>query len=176
MQAHLKRAAALLVLLAALLVAGREALDDGAGGDANGGRLAEAQVVRVVDGDTLIVRHDGREERLRYIGIDAPESVNPDAPVECFGPEASEENSRLVAGRTVYLEADVEERDQFGRLLRYVYLEPDGDAAGFINLMLVTDGFAEAGNYPPNERHNDVLFEAEQEARDAGRGMWGACR
>ncbi|MGH9174455.1 MAG: thermonuclease family protein, partial [Vicinamibacterales bacterium] len=79
-------------------------------------------VVRVVDGDTIIVAIDGVEERLRYIGIDAPESVRPETPVECFGREASAENARLVEGKRVELEADISNRDRFGRLLRYVYV------------------------------------------------------
>ncbi|HEY8504395.1 MAG TPA: thermonuclease family protein [Gemmataceae bacterium] len=172
MQARLSRAAALLLLTACWFVAGCE-LEEGARG--TGSSLERAEVVRVVDGDTIIVRLRGREERLRYIGIDAPESVTPDAPVECFGPEASDENRRLVEGKTVYLEADVEGRDRFGRLLRYVYLSEDGDEDDFVNLLLVAGGYAEAGNYPPNERHSDTLFAAEREARQAGRGLWGAC-
>lgn len=136
----------------------------------------EAVVVRVVDGDTIIVRLDGREERLRYIGIDAPESVQPDMPIECYGPESSDENMRLVDGATVFLEADTEERDRFDRLLRYVYISgPDGELV-MVNRALVAGGFAEAGSFPPNERHSDSLFDAEREARVSGVGLWSACR
>jgi micrococcal nuclease len=135
-----------------------------------------ARVVRVVDGDTLIVEIDGREERLRYIGVDAPESVTPDAPVECFGPEAAGENRRLVEGRAVLLEPDTEDRDRFGRLLRYVFVVEADDSLSFVNLMLVERGFAEAGTFPPNERHADELFAAEREARSAWLGLWDACR
>lgn len=174
MLAHLSRAAALLLLAACCFIAACE-LEEGVDGSGSS-TLERAEVVRVVDGDTVIVRLDGREERLRYIGIDAPESVNPDAPVECFGPEASDENRRLVDGKTVYLEPDVEDRDRFGRLLRYVYLSPDADDDDFVNLLLVAGGYAEAGNYPPNERHSDALFAAEREARESNRGLWGACR
>jgi micrococcal nuclease len=141
-----------------------------------GEAFEEARVVRVVDGDTLIVEIEGREERLRYIGIDAPETVMPDAPVECFGPEAAGENRRLVEGRVVLLESDTEDRDRFGRLLRYVFVIEADDSLSFVNLMLVERGFAEAGAFPPNERHADEFFAAEREARGAGLGLWDACR
>ena len=97
--------------------------------------MKRARVLRVVDGDTILVRLDGRRERLRYIGIDTPESVAPDRPVECYGPAAAEENRRLVGGRTVTLTADEERRDRFGRLLAYVRV---GDL--FVNGELVRRG------------------------------------
>jgi micrococcal nuclease len=137
--------------------------------------LQEAQVVRVVDGDTIIVQFDGREERLRYIGIDAPESVSPDRPVECYGPEASKENERLVGGRKVYLEADTEDRDRYGRLLRYVYVDGQDGSRTMVNEQLVAGGFAEAGSYPPNERYSDDLFSAEREASRLEAGLWQSC-
>ncbi len=138
--------------------------------------LQEAQVVRVVDGDTIIVLIDGREERLRYIGIDAPESVAPDQPVECYGPEASKENERLVGGQKVYLEADTEDRDRYGRLLRYVYVDGQDGNLTMVNEQLVASGFAEAGSYPPNERYSDNLFAAEREASRLEAGLWRSCR
>jgi micrococcal nuclease len=135
----------------------------------------EAPVVRVVDGDTIIVLLDGREERVRYIGIDAPESVAPDQPVECFGPEAASENARLVAGQAVFLEADVEDRDRFDRLLRYVYIrQTEGDLT-MVNLQLVEGGYALAGSFPPNERHRNELRAAERRARANGAGLWTQC-
>ena len=80
------------------------------------------QVVRVVDGDTIIVRLGGQDRRLRYIGMDTPETKKPDTPVQWMGPEASAANAALVEGRMVVLEKDVSETDRFGRLLRYVWL------------------------------------------------------
>ena len=126
------------------------------------------RVVRVVDGDTLVV--DG-DERVRLIGIDTPESVKPDTPVQCFAREASAEMKRLVEGRRVRLELDVEERDRYGRLLAYVYR---GDA-----VRQRGDGAARAtrpvATFPPNVRHVDDFLRAQREARAAGRGLWGAC-
>ncbi len=131
-------------------------------------RFAVARVDRVVDGDTIEVTLDGRQQRVRYIGIDAPESVKPDWPVEYYGPEASDYNKKLVGGRDICLEKDVSETDRFGRLLRYAYI---GDT--FVNDKMIRDGYARAVTFPPDVKYVDLLRAAEREARDAGRGLWG---
>jgi micrococcal nuclease len=138
--------------------------------------IETARVVRVVDGDTLVVEIDGREDRLRYIGVDTPETVKQNSPVECFGKEASQENTRLVAGQTIELEKDVSNRDRFDRLLRYVYVvDPDTGERLFVNLELVARGYANVSTFPPDVRHEAEFRAAEREARDAGRGLWGVC-
>jgi micrococcal nuclease len=131
-------------------------------------------VVDITDGDTVRVFIDGEEHRLRYIGIDTPESVAPDQPVEAYGPEATTANALLVGGEEVVLESDVSDTDRYDRLLRYVWLEPDdpGDAWTLVNLELVEAGLAEAIEYPPDTKYVDDLEAAEDEARAAGRGMW----
>lgn len=135
-----------------------------------------ARVERVVDGDTIIVRIDGRSERLRYIGIDTPETVRPNSPVECFGPEASEENKRLVDGREVELVRDISDRDRFGRLLRYVYVRDlDTGERIFVNLRLVEAGYATVSTFPPDVAHVDEFRAGERAAREEGRGLWGSC-
>lgn len=140
------------------------------------GDLQSAAVERVVDGDTIIVRINGDRVRVRYIGIDTPETVKPDSPEECFGKAASAENERLVGGETVYLEADVDNTDDFDRLLRYVYIDsPTGGERIFVNAELVRGGFAEAVTFRPNTAHQDELNDAEDEARAAQRGMWASC-
>jgi micrococcal nuclease len=132
-----------------------------------------ATVVRVVDGDTLVVGIGGDEERVRLIGIDTPESVAPDRPVECFGAEASDHLADLVPpGTAVRLERDIEPRDQYGRLLAYVH-RADDDV--FVNHAQVAGGFAEASEFPPNTTHAPQLAQAEREARAAGTGLWAAC-
>ncbi|HUR15708.1 MAG TPA: thermonuclease family protein [Candidatus Limnocylindrales bacterium] len=136
------------------------------------GPTEEAEVVRVVDGDTIVVDLGGFEERVRYIGIDAPESVRPSFPVEEWGVEASAANADLVEGRTVVLERDVSDTDRFGRLLRYVWLLNDGEWL-LVNLELVRLGYANAGSFPPDVKYNDEVRAAEREARDADRGLWG---
>ena len=127
-----------------------------------------AQVVEVVDGDTIEVRIDGTVYTVRYIGIDAPETVHPSEPVEWMGPEASVANRQLVEGRTVYLEKDVSETDEYGRLLRYVFLA-DGT---FVNMELVRLGYAQIDTVPPDVRYQGLLLEAQREAREAERGLW----
>jgi micrococcal nuclease len=122
----------------------------------------------VVDGDTIKVAIGSQEYTLRYIGIDTPETVRPDSPVEWMGPEATAANETLVAGKTVYLEKDVSETDRYGRLLRYVYLA-DGT---MVNAELVRQGYAQSSAYPPDVKHQELLDRAEREAREAGRGLW----
>jgi len=129
----------------------------------------EAPVVKVIDGDTIKVRLEGQVYSVRYIGIDTPETVHPDRPIEWMGPEASEANRRLVEGQTVYLEKDVSEVDQYGRLLRYVYLA-DGT---FVNAELVRMGYAQVSTFPPDVRYQDLFLEKQREAREAERGLWG---
>jgi micrococcal nuclease len=121
---------------------------------------------RVVDGDTIVIEND---ERVRYIGIDTPETVHPRIGVEPFGPEASAVNKALVEGRRVYLVSDITNRDKYGRLLRYVYTE-DGL---FVNLALVACGLATVTTYPPDVAHVEEYVTAQEEAREAGRGIWG---
>jgi micrococcal nuclease len=134
--------------------------------------LGQAQVLRVVDGDTIRVRLDGRTERVRYIGVDTPESVKPGTPVQCFAKRASAANAALVAGRSVRLVADVEQRDRYGRLLAYVYREPDG---AFVNAQLVRDGYARPLTIAPNVAHAGELGRLARAARRSGRGLWSAC-
>lgn len=140
------------------------------------GPTERATVVRVVDGDTIVIDRGYGDERLRYIGVDTPETVAPGSPVEWMGPEASTANKRLVEGREVVLERDVSEVDRFGRLLRYVWLEDPSRPTGwtFVNLELVASGFAQVVTYPPDVRFVDLYLAAQQTARDGGLGLWGA--
>lgn len=137
------------------------------------GQTTEANVVRVVDGDTIVVAYGGREYKVRYIGMDTPETVDPSSPVEWMGQEASGANKALVAGKTVVLEKDVSETDQFGRLLRYVWLT-NGSTWTLVNLELVKQGFASVATYPPDVKYVDAYLAAEQDARAGGIGLWGA--
>ncbi len=166
----------LLALLVAVL-AGCEVETAGTESDAAVPEgLQPAEVVRVVDGDTIVVDVNGREERVRYIGIDTPETVRPGTPVECFGKEASAANEELVEGEMVYLEKDVSETDRFGRLLRYVYVDdPASDELLFVNLELVEQGYAQVSTFPPDVRYENALLAAQQAAREEQRGLWGEC-
>jgi len=134
--------------------------------------FGDGQVERVVDGDTIRVRLAGRTERVRYIGIDTPESVKPGTPVQCYAKRASAANAALVAGQRVRLVGDVEQRDRYGRLLAYVYREPDG---AFVNALLVRDGYARTMTIAPNVAHAPEFARLARTARAAGRGLWRAC-
>jgi micrococcal nuclease len=128
-------------------------------------------VVRVSDGDTIRVRlASGREERVRYIGVDTPETAKPGTQAECYADRAAAFNASLVADRAVRLVLDAEERDRYGRLLAYVYA---GDR--FVNEALVRDGYAQPLTVPPNVRHADRFRRLAEEARRAGSGLWTAC-
>jgi micrococcal nuclease len=160
-----------LLLLAVSLVALAVAWSS-RGGDAAPAGDRIGRVTRVVDGDTIVVALGGRSERVRYIGIDTPESVKPDTPVQCFAHRAAAENARLVGRERVRLVLDVEARDRFGRLLAYVYRARDGL---FVNAALVRGGFARTLTIPPNVRFAARFRDLAARARRAGRGLWSAC-
>jgi micrococcal nuclease len=129
-----------------------------------------ALVTRVVDGDTLEVRFRGELLTVRLIGIDTPESVAPDEPVQCYALEAAAYTADRLEGRRVLLRFDVERIDPFGRTLAYVWLGEE-----LFNETLVREGYAFVTTFPPNDRHERRFVAAEREAREAGRGVWGAC-
>ena len=133
----------------------------------------EAVVKRVIDGDTIVVHLGGRDEQVRLIGIDTPETVDPRKPVQCFGKEASAHTHELLPpGTIVRLERDVEARDRYDRLLAYVYRTSDGL---FVNLALARDGYAQLLTIAPNVSYVDQLRAAVADARRAGRGLWSSC-
>jgi micrococcal nuclease len=155
----------------AALLAGRSKPDDAA---PIAQETLSARVVRVVDGDTIAVRlSSGRPDRVRYIGIDTPESVKPGTPVQCFAKKASHFNASLVDGRAVTLRTDAEARDRYGRLLAYVYT--DGAPPVFVNRELVARGYARTLTIPPNVAHADEFARLARRAREAGKGLWRAC-
>ncbi len=124
-------------------------------------------VKEIIDGDTI---HLSNGQKVRYIGVDTPETVHPSKPVQCFGKEASNKNKELVEGKEVRLEKDVSETDRYDRLLRYVYV---GDI--FINDYLVRNGYAYASSYPPDVKYQSLFLEAQKEARENQRGLWATC-
>ncbi|MEZ5181939.1 MAG: thermonuclease family protein [Acidimicrobiales bacterium] len=138
-----------------------------------GGSGLAARVVHVVDGDTVDVELGGATERVRLLGIDTPETVKPDHPTDCFGPEASARTKALLPpGTAVVLQRDAEARDRYGRLLAYLWRRSDGL---FVNGSLVDDGFADTLSIEPNVAHRRDLSARRAVARAAGRGMWGSC-
>lgn len=128
--------------------------------------LEACTLERVVDGDTIVVNFDGRSEKVRLIGIDAPESVHPDAGRNTVeGDEASAYlKSLLSPGQTVYLQKDVSDTDRYGRLLRYAWLESPADpddpaevSEKMLNAIIVSSGHAQARDYAPDTRYSRVF-------------------
>ena len=133
-------------------------------------RSAVAYVTRVVDGDTIEVQIDGETEDVRYIGVDTPETVKSEEPVQCYGPQASRFNHRLVEGERVRLVFDEERRDVYGRLLAYVFL-----SGRFVNVELLRKGLARTLTIPPNDRYARRFERLEVAVARGGRGLWSAC-
>ncbi len=133
------------------------------------GDSTTVQVVRVVDGDTIqVCCVFGDRVKVRYIGIDTPETHHPMRGVEPYGMEAAEANRKLVDGKTVRLEFDVQQLDKYGRTLAYVYLE-DGT---LVNAWLMENGYAMVMTIPPNVKHQELFLKLQREAREARRGLW----
>jgi micrococcal nuclease len=165
-----------LLLLAGLVLGDVQRPSWLGGGDTAlvAGGSASARLERVIDGDTIVAQVDGREERVRYIGMDTPETVKPNTPVQCFGPQAHALNARLLgaAGAALTLRFDQELRDRYGRLLAYVYRAQDGL---FVNARLVDAGAARTLTIAPNTAHEPQLADLQQAARASDRGLWAAC-
>ncbi|PIR82520.1 hypothetical protein COU20_01830 [Candidatus Kaiserbacteria bacterium CG10_big_fil_rev_8_21_14_0_10_59_10] len=163
------------------------ALPEVASGDASAAEGVDARpaqgrpgewyrVERVIDGDTFVVRIGDTFETVRLVGVDTPETVDPRKKVQCFGAEASAAAAGMLAGKEVRLERDKSqgERDRYGRLLAYAYLE-DGT---FVNLRLIEEGFAHEYTHAVPYMHQALFKDAEARAREEGRGLWAeeACR
>jgi micrococcal nuclease len=178
----------LLLLAAALVVAGCEGLVEDVGSGGAGRSPADlttskaeraawpdvpedavpAKVQRVSDGDTFVATVKGRRERIRVIGVDTPESVSPNQPDEPYGEEASDFAKHWLDGETVRLAGDAEPRDRYGRMLAYVWLE-DGT---FWNALLVAEGYAQQLTIPPNVTYERLFRRLAAEARREDRGLW----
>lgn len=157
----------LLALVGAVLL---RPWEERGGGPEAASRSADAYVVRAVDGDTIEARVDGRREYVRYIGVDTPETVKPDTPVQCYGERASHFDRRLVDHRRVRLVFGAEPRDVYGRLLAYVHL-----GHRFVNAILVRRGLARTLTIAPNDRYAPLFERLQTRAARDGRGLWGAC-
>lgn len=132
-------------------------------------------VVRVVDGDTIVVDVHGVPTKVRLIGLDTPEAVDPRKSVQCFGEEASQEAHRMLDGQSVRLESDPSQDtyDKYGRTLAYVFLQ-DGT---LFNKYMITEGFGHEYTYRIPYTYQSEFKTAQREARAAGKGLWapGAC-
>lgn len=132
-------------------------------------------VTHIVDGDTVVVIVDGVSEKVRLIGVDTPETVDPRKPVQCFGREASAFTKLLLLNKSIRLERDISQgdRDKYGRLLRYVFLT-DGT---IINQKIIAEGYGHEYTYRTPYRYRDDFKNAERSARESQKGLWasGAC-
>jgi micrococcal nuclease len=126
-----------------------------------------AEVLRVIDGDTIQVRIGNATETVRYIGINTPELHHPTRGVEPGGQTAAEANRRLVEGQSVLLEFDAQTRDRYLRLLAYVWVNGQ-----LVNALLVQQGYAAVATYPPNIRYADHLRALDRQARETQQGLW----
>ena len=133
-----------------------------------------ATVKHVVDGDTIDIAISGTTERVRFIGVNTPETKHPTKGVECYGPEASAYTEQLLPiGTKLRVERDVEARDKYGRLLLYVYI---ANSNVFVNLDLVLKGFARPMVFEPNTAHKTDFAQAATQAELHNVGLWQACR
>lgn len=128
-------------------------------------------VTRVVDGDTIVITFDNVSEKVRLIGINTPETVDPRKPVECFGKEASNRMKALAEGKTVYIETDATqgERDKYQRILAYVYLE-DGQ---MLNRKMLDEGYAYEYTYFHPYKYQNDFKQAQAFAKNTKLGLWG---
>lgn len=128
-------------------------------------------VTRVVDGDTIEVEKNGIKEKIRFIGINAPESVDPRKPVECFGKEASAKLKALLEGKKVELKDDTTQtnKDKYGRLLRYVYLD-----GMLVNLSMIQTGYAYEYTYNIPYTHQAEFRLAQKQAIEKAEGLWSS--
>jgi micrococcal nuclease len=124
-------------------------------------------VTRVIDGDTIEIASG---QKVRLIGVNAPETVDPRRPVGCFGRQASDFAKAQLTGKPIRLEKDISNKDKYGRLLRYVWL--DGQ---LFNEELIAAGFAQVSTYPPDVKYQPRFTAAQDIARDTHRGLWGTC-
>ncbi len=141
-------------------------------------RTAEATLVEVVDGDTIeIETREGETETVRLIGVDTPETRDPRRPVQCFGAEATAFTTLLLSlddDGELRVERDVSDRDRYGRLLRYVWLEIGGEPY-LLNEAIARSGYGDSSAYPPDVKHQDRIDEGERFAREYELGLWQAC-
>lgn len=132
-------------------------------------------VLRIIDGDTIEVNSNGVLEKIRLIGVNTPETVDPRKKVECFGKEASRFVTDILVGTSVSLEADASqgERDRYGRLLRYVYLS-DGS---LLNKTIIAEGYGYEYTYNVPYRYMNEFKDAERTAQKLEKGLWakGVC-
>ncbi len=142
--------------------------------------FVEAIVTKHVDGDTIYVKiGEGKDEKLRFIGLDAPEIEGEDKKGEFYGDESSAFTKEMLLGKTIYLEMDISETDRFGRLLRYIWLELPTEKSEeeirekLFNAILIAEGYAKEKAFPPDVKYYYYLTKIQREAKEQKKGLWG---
>lgn len=145
--------------------------------DSNG-EFISGVVARVVDGDTAVIRVNGEERRVRFLGVDTPETVHPNKPVQYYGKEASNFSKESLTGKNVWLEYDASPTDRYGRHLAYIWTSrPDSVTESsmrnsMFNAKLLLGGYAKVMIIKPNGKYADLFRKFESEAKTAKRGLW----
>ena len=135
-------------------------------------------VTRVIDGDTASVRVDGAERRVRFLGVDTPETVHPNKPVQFYGKEASSFTKESLTGKRVWLEYDVSPQDRYNRHLAYIWtakpstINEDAISRDMFNAKLLLGGYAKVMIIKPNKRYESLFRKFEEKARNSKRGLW----
>lgn len=132
-----------------------------------------AKVLKVVDGDTIEVNLNNKTERVRLIGIDSPEILDERKSIQCFGKEASDKAKKILLDKTIILESDPTqgEKDEYGRLLRYVFL----DGLNF-NKYMIDNGYAREYTFKSRiYKYQSEFIQAENQAKKESKGLWGSC-
>lgn len=165
----------LLLILISLILSSCEIVVE----ETNNGEFVKAEVVKIVDGDTIYIKiGEGKEEKLRLIGLDAPEIAHEDKKPQYYGDEASDFTKEMLLGKTVYLEMDVSETDRFDRLLRYIWFEvpsqrtEDEIREKLFNAVLISEGYAREKAYPPDVKYYYYFSKIGKEAKEQKKGLW----
>lgn len=159
----------ILVVIVAIIVLSIQYMTDSGPFKASSGQTngETYKVLRVIDGDTIIVDKDGEQTRVRLIGVDTPETVKPNTPVQPYGKAASNYTKQHLTNQNVRLEYDREEKDRYGRTLAYVWLGNE-----MYNEKIVKEGLARAKFYRPNDKYQIRIEQAQKEAQKQQKNIW----
>jgi micrococcal nuclease len=168
-----KKRTVIVAALAVVVVVVASRVTHHASADASASTSTKTTVDRVIDGDTIVAKYNGQLDRVRFIGMDTPETVDPDKPVGCYGKQASDyTKSLLPKGTPIRMQFDADHHDKYGRLLAYIYRDSDDM---FVNAQLVRQGYATVLTIPPNVEHVDEFTQLAAQARQQNLGLWSAC-
>ncbi len=173
-----KQAIIIIIIAGIAYFFGGESVLNFSGNEAGNQDFVQAVIVRAVDGDTAVVKIDGQEKRVRFLGVDTPETVHPNKPVQFFGKEASNFTKESLNGRRVWLEYDSNPQDRYGRHLAYIWLKNPATInestmrESMFNAKLLLGGYAKVMIIKPNKRYESEFKKFQEEAKRARLGVW----